>query len=157
MPGVALNSAPIQEAVSPNYVSYVERYISGYSCVSWDQFGNCTRTEPDYSTVTHYSNAMINGNVRSSHTVFVNGVSVATVDDSTQEQWVADPTPSPKNGGTIISISPGPSGSGSGSVTVGSATVFVNGKALAYSGSAVNTHLGTPSSITSGSSNVFVN
>ncbi|WP_199794806.1 hypothetical protein [Paenibacillus faecalis] len=157
MPGVALNNAPIQQASKSSHVSYVEKYKIGTECASRDEYGNCTSERDVYTTITHYTNAKITGTVSGSHNVFVNGLSVLTVGDPTSEQWVADPSPSPKNGGSIISISPGTSGSGQGSVAVGSPNVFVNGRALAHIGSRVNTHLGTQSSITSGSSNVLVN
>lgn len=152
MPGVALNNAPIQQVSKSNHVSYVEKYKIGETCTSRDQYGNCTRWEDVYDTATHHSNAKITGNVSSpSNKFFVNGVPVACVGDPTTEQWVADPSPSPRLGGTIISISPGTSGSGRGQITGGnSKRVFLNGKLIAVQGSTVNTHLGVPSTITQG-------
>lgn len=157
MPEVATTGSPIKQSTKSNHVSYTERYQSGSHCVDWDDEGRCNSREPDYSTANYNSNAKITGTINGSHNVFVNGKSVVTVGDPTQEQWVADPSPYPNNEGSIISTSPGTSGSGQGSVTVGSPNVFVNGKALAYNGSSVSTHLGTTSSISSGSSNVIVN
>ncbi|SEL80919.1 hypothetical protein SAMN04488688_10618 [Paenibacillus sp. cl141a] len=157
MPGVALNNAPIQQVNKSSHVSYVERYVYDRECTDYDQFGNCTGWNPLYTTTTHYTNAKITGSVSSSHNVLVNGVSVVTVGDATQEQWIADPSPSPKLDGIIISINPGTSDSGSGKVFNGSSNVFVNGKALASIGSTITTHLAVPSSITRGSNNVFVN
>ena len=147
MTGVAYKGSTIQESNKIGHVSYVERYVTGY-----DEFGN-----PQYNTATHSTGAKINGTVNSTSTVYVNGQPIASVSSPTQEQWVADPSPSPKLGGSIISISPGTSGSGTGSVSSGSSKVFVGGKAVASIGKNVTTHLGTSTTITSGSSNVFVN
>lgn len=157
MPGVALNNATIQESSKSSYVSYTERYQYGTGGGGTDANGDPIPTYPLYTTANYNSDAKITGKAVGSHNVFADGISVITVGDSTQEQWIANPAPYPHNGGSIISTSPGTSGSGSGSVTAGSPNVFVNGKALAYSGSGVSTHLGTNSSISSGSSNVIVN
>lgn len=152
MPGVALNNASIQETSKSNHVSYVERYKSGEICTSWDDDGYCTNWEDVYSTTTHYTNAKITGKVSSpNNKFFVNGVPMACVGDATHEQWIADPSPSPKNGGTIISIYPGTSDSGQGSIASGnSKNVYLNGKLIAVQGSTVNTLLGTSSTITEG-------
>lgn len=147
MTGVAYKGSTIADSNKSGHVSYVERYISGYD----------SEGRPQYDTANHATGAKITGTVNSTSTVYVNGQPVASVSSPTQEQWVADPSPSPKLGGSIISISPGTSGSGSGQVSTGSSTVFVGGKAVSSIGKNVNTHLGTTTTITSGSSNVFVN
>ncbi|WP_339194074.1 hypothetical protein MKY95_19705 [Paenibacillus sp. FSL P4-0176] len=147
MTGVAYKGSTLQESNKSGHVSYVERYIAGY-----DSEGN-----PQYSTTTHTTGAKVTGTVNSTSTVYVNGQPIASVSSPTQEQWVADPSPSPKLGGSIISISPGTSGSGSGQVSTGSSTVFVGGKAASSISKNVTTHLITTTPITSGSSNVFVN
>ncbi|WP_133120491.1 hypothetical protein [Paenibacillus sp. GM1FR] len=73
--------------------------------------------------------------------------------DQTNENWTADPSPSPKLGGTIISISPGTSGSGQGRITTGNgARVTLNGKLIAIEGSTVQTHLGTSTTVSEGDS-----
>lgn len=147
MAGIAYKGSTIQESNKSGHVSFVERYVSGY-----DNEGR-----PQYSTTTHTTGAKITGTVNSTSTVYVNGQPIASVSSPTQEQWVADPSPAPRLGGSIISISPGTSGSGSGQVSTGSSTVFIGGKAVSSIGKNVNTHLGTTTTITSGSSNVFVN
>lgn len=157
MTGVARKGSTIQESTKSGHVSYVERYQSGSTCSSWDEDGNCTGYSPTYSTTTHSTNAKITGIVNSSSTVYINGQPIASVTSPTQEQWIADPSPSPQLGGTIISISPGTSGSGVGQVSTGSSTVFTGGKAVSSISKNVTTHLGTPTTITSGASNVFVN
>ncbi|WP_433752327.1 hypothetical protein [Paenibacillus amylolyticus] len=82
----------------------------------------------------------------------MNSVPVACVGDATTEQWIADPSPSPKNsGGSIISISPGTSGSGQGRITTGNgARVTLNGKLIAVQGSTIQTHLGSDTTIEEG-------
>ncbi|MCP1185112.1 hypothetical protein [Paenibacillus sp. 1781tsa1] len=157
MTGVAIKGSTIQESNKSGHVSYVERYPSGSECSSWDQFGNCTGYDTVYDTTTHTTGAKITGTVNSSSTVYINGQPIASISSPTQEQWVADPSPSPKLGGSIISISPGTSGSGSGQVSTGSSTVFTEGKAVSSISKNVTTHLGTTTTITSGTSNVFVN
>ncbi|WP_146259707.1 hypothetical protein [Paenibacillus silvae] len=157
MTGVAYKGSTIADSNKSGHVSYVERYQTGTTCVDWDEDGNCIRREPVYSTTTHTTGAKITGTVNPTSTVYVNGQPIASVSSPTQEQWVADPPPSPQLGGTIISISPGTSGSGSGQVSTGSSTVFVGGKAVSSIGKNVATHLETSTTITSGSNNVFVN
>ncbi|PYY28385.1 hypothetical protein [Paenibacillus illinoisensis] len=157
MAGAAYNGSTIQQSNKSGHVSYVERYQSGSTCSSWDINGNCTGYSPVYSTATHSTGARITGAVQPTSTVYVNGQPLGFVSSPTQEQWVADPPPSPQMGGTIISISPGTSGNGVGQVSSGSSGVFVGGKAIASIGGTVTTHLGTSTTITSGSSNVFVN
>lgn len=152
MANVALQGSTITESSKSNYVSYVERYQTGSECVSRDEDGVCTKYEPAYSNATWYSNAKITGLVSDNSNRFkVNGVSVACVGDSTQEQWKADPTPYPHNGGSIISTFPSTSGSGQGSVTTGnSKKVYLNGKLIVVNGSQVTTHLGTSTTINIG-------
>ncbi|WP_336761640.1 hypothetical protein [Paenibacillus sp. USHLN196] len=157
MAGVAYKGSTLQDSNKSGHVSYVERYESGSECSSWDQFGNCTGYSPIYSTTTHTTGAKITGTVNPTSTVYVNGQPIASISSPTQEQWVADPSPSPKLGGSIISISPGTSGSGTGQVSTGSSTVFVGGKAVSSISKNVTTHLSTTTPITSGSTNVFVN
>lgn len=147
MTGVAYKGSTIQDSNKSGHVSYVEEYTYGY-----DEDGRPLKT-----TTTHTTGAKITGTVNSTSTVYVNGQPIASVSSPTQEQWVADPSPSPKLGGSIISISPGTSGSGSGQVSTGSSTVFVGGKAVSSISKNVTTHLSTTTPITSGSSNVFVN
>ncbi|WP_339236233.1 hypothetical protein MKX40_22220 [Paenibacillus sp. FSL R5-0517] len=128
-------------------MSYVERYIYGY-----DEDGH-----PEYTTTTHTTGAKVTGTVALNSNKFkVNGISVACVGDPTQEQWVADPSPSPKNsGGSIISISPGTSGSGQGRITTGNgARVTLNGKLIAIEGSTVQTHLGTSTTVFEGNNSI---
>ncbi|WP_145413296.1 hypothetical protein [Paenibacillus xylanexedens] len=157
MTGVAYKGSTIAESNKGGHVSYVERYQTGSECSSWDQFGNCTGYSPTFDTTTHTTGAKVTGAVNSSSTVYINGQPIASVSSPTQEQWVANPSPSPQLGGTIISISPGTSGSGVGQISTGSSTVFTGGKAVSSIGKNVTTHLGTSTTITSGSSNVFVN
>ncbi|MCM3134586.1 hypothetical protein M3629_17490 [Paenibacillus polysaccharolyticus] len=134
-------------------MSYVERYQNGTTCVSWDEDGNCTRREPTYTTTTHTTGAKITGTVESNNKFTVNGVPVACVDDQTNEQWSVDPSPSPKLGGSIVSISPSTSGSGAGRITTGNgARVTLNGKLIAVVGSTVQTHLGTSTAVSEGNS-----
>ncbi|WP_405130533.1 hypothetical protein MHB43_23695 [Paenibacillus sp. FSL H8-0317] len=135
-------------------MSYVERYQSGTECSSWDQFGNCTGYSPTYTTTTHTTGAKVTGTLASNSNKFtVNGVPIACVGDQTNENWTADPSPSPKLGGTIISISPGTSGSGQGRITTGNgAHVTLNDKLIAVESSTVATHLGTSTTINEGNS-----
>ncbi len=108
---------------------------------------------PLYSTTTHTTGAKVIGAIASNSNKFtVNSVPVACVGDATTEQWIADPSPSPKNsGGSIISISPGTSGSGQGRITTGNgARVTLNGKLIAVQGSTIQTHLGSDTTIEEG-------
>ena len=157
MAGVAYKGSTIQDTNKSGHVSFVERYQTGTECADWDEDGNCIRRVPTYGTTTHTTGAKISGTVNSTSTVYVNSQPIAAITSPTQEQWVADPSPSPQYGGSIISISPGTSGSGTGQVSTGSSGVFVGGKAVASIGKSVTTHLGTTTTLTSGSSNVFVN
>lgn len=149
MAGVAHQTSTIAQSSKSNHVNYTERYIIGFDPVSGF---------PYYGTATWYSAARINGSVgASSPNVFVNGQPLAHVDSPTPETWVADPTPYPHYGGSIISISPGSSGSGNGRISMGNnKNVFVNGKSVAVIGSQVTTHLSTTTTVSSGSSNVTI-
>lgn len=110
---------------------------------------------PLYTTTTHSTGAKVTGAVASNSNKFtVNSVPVACVGDATTEQWIADPSPSPKNsGGSIISISPGTSGIGQGRITTGNgARVTLNGKLISVQGSTIHTHLGSDTTIEEGDS-----
>jgi uncharacterized Zn-binding protein involved in type VI secretion len=157
MPKAATQQSTINDSTKPNHVSYTERYQSGTGGGGTDSHGNPIPTYPIYSDASWNSDAKITGTLNSSSNVLINGSPAVKVGDTTQEQWTADPEPYAHYGGWITSINPGTSGNGSGSVTVGSSNVFVNGKALAFDGSTVTTHLGNTTTINGGSGNVIVN
>lgn len=164
MAGVAYNGSTIAESIKSSYVSYTEqvwnpfKYYHPQTC--YDEEGNpydCSYYEGGYDNYNWNTDARINGSIISSSNVYVNGKPVVTQSSQTDEDWVADPMPYPHNGGSIINISPGTSGSGTGTVSIGnSSNVYVNGKSVAQIGSEVTTHLGTTTTITSGSNNVFI-
>lgn len=157
MPGVAVNGSEINESIKSGHVTYE---IWNYQwvrdrCISRDEDGFCTDWEPVYDWV-HTSNgstgARITGTVSvSSSKMKVEGVSVATVGDKTNERWEAYP-PVPSGGGTtqIRNISPGTSGTGQGEIKTGSNKGKLQGKQIALIGSTVTTCLGTTTTIKTG-------
>lgn len=162
MAGVAYNGSSVAQSTKGGHVTYsIERYVERY-CIGWDtETGNCNDWGGGYWTGagSGSTNAQITSSgVSSSSTVYANNSAIAVVGDKSNESWIASPSvPSSNSSTRYVNISPGTSGSGQGTVSVGSSTVFVGGKAVASIGSTVTTHLGTSTSITSGSSNVFVN
>lgn len=147
MPYVAKRGSNIRESTSYSYVSYTERVFRGY-----DEFGSAQYDYNDYTT-----NAKVTGTVNSSGNVYVNGVPIATNGSPTTERWVADPAPYSREGGTIINVSPGTSGSDSGTVNSGNQKrVYANGKLVAVVGSTVTTGLGTSTTVSDGSTNVYI-
>lgn len=167
MPVTAFNGSTTAQSTKSGHVTYeIWDYVKvrdAYCANSDPVTGACTNWIPDkydwVFTTTGSTGALITGNgVTSSSNVFVNGKSAATVGDTVPDSWVASP-PVPSDSATrqYRNVRPGTSGSGTGRVTVGSSNVFVNGKPLAFVGSSVTTGLGTTTSISSGSNNVFVN
>ncbi|TVX86085.1 PAAR domain-containing protein [Paenibacillus agilis] len=161
MAGVAFNGSNISDSTKSGHVTYdIERWVPSY-CTGWDQYGNCISTGGGYwtSAGSGSTGAKITGSkVQSNSNVYVNQKPIACVGDvSTSENWRADP-PVPSGGGDtrIVNIRPSTSGSGSGSISSGSTKVFVGGKAVAFIGSDVRTHLGTQARIDTGSTSVFV-
>ncbi|MGV2886796.1 hypothetical protein [Paenibacillus taichungensis] len=150
MAGVAYNGSSVAQSTKGGHVTY---NIERYSPPTEDQSGYW------YGAGSGSTNAQISSSgVSSSSTVYVNSKAVTTVGDRDSETWVASPSVPSSSGSTrYVDISPGTSGSGQGTVSTGSSTVFVSGKAVASIGSTITTHLGTTTTITSGSSNVFVN
>ncbi|MFB4327358.1 PAAR domain-containing protein [Paenibacillus sp. CR_12] len=168
MPGVAFDGSATSQSTKSGHVTYEiwdYKKVQDRYCTSTDpDTGACTHWEPDkydwVFTTSGSTGALITGNgvVSTSSNVYVNGRSAATVGDTVPDSWVASP-PVPSNTATseYRNVKPETSGNGTGRVTVGSSNVFVNGKPLAHAGSSVTTGLGTTTSISSGSSNVFVN
>ncbi|MDK8179410.1 PAAR domain-containing protein [Paenibacillus sp. UMB4589-SE434] len=156
MSGVCVDGSLLETALKINYVRYIEKYIKGHTASVTLPDGTVIPGIPILAEQDHYSNAKINGNVVSSAKLKVQNISVCTVDNLTQEEWQADPTPYPHLSGSIISISPSSNGSGQGRVTSGSPKVFFQGKAVAKIGSRVNTHLNQETTIATGSSKMFI-
>ncbi|MGG1650405.1 hypothetical protein ABHN03_16505 [Paenibacillus sp. NRS-1775] len=143
MAGVALNGSEIKLATKNGYVKFKYRWYE-------------RRKKRDYPRDGSGStDAEITGKVVCSNKIFLNGISLATVGDKTDEHWEANPYPSaPK--GSITSISPGTSGSGNGQITNGSKKVFYNGKAVAMIGSPVKTMLDTDTTIETGNEKINI-
>ncbi|MGM1044896.1 MAG: hypothetical protein ACQEXX_01980 [Bacillota bacterium] len=160
LPGIATHGSSTAQSTKSGHVTYdIERYIERYCSGGYDEDGYCMGWDGGYweSAGSGSTNAQITpSGVVSVSNVYVNGKPIATVGDRVPESWVASPSvPSNSSSLRYVNIRPSTSGSGQGSITLGSSTVFVTGKAIAKNGSTVTTHLGTPTTITSGSSNVF--
>ncbi|WP_090739502.1 hypothetical protein [Paenibacillus sp. Mc5Re-14] len=148
MAGVAYDSLPITESAKSGYVSYTWTYETKDSDGDWDRDSSGSGT----------TEAIVNGTVKASNTkVFVGGKAVVVKGDQTDEHWVAGSMPTHGHGASSPSASPGKSGSGSGTVSIGSSTVFIGGKAVAFDGADVKTTVGSTSKINGGSTTVFVN
>ena len=104
-----------------------------------DSIAGTTSGEHSTHTVSPCSPSAISGSISGgcSTNVYCNGLPVATV-------------------GSVTTENDSCCGSAKGTVAAGSSKVFVNGKAIARSGDALNPHNGT-ASITGGSSNVIAN
>ncbi|OME53968.1 hypothetical protein BSK59_15415 [Paenibacillus odorifer] len=155
MAGVAFNGSSVSQSTKNGHVTYdIEDWVPPWSNSGGSGGGYWT------GAGSGSTNALItaNGVTASSPNVFVNGKAIATVGDSVDESWIANPSVPSNTGNTrYTNISPSKSGSGKGSVLSGSSSVFANGKAISFVGSNVKSHLDTESEITSGSSDVFVN
>jgi len=147
MPEVAFNGSSTSPSTKSGHVTY--------DIEVWDDMDSSWRYSGRGSTSALITSSGVSA---SSTSVFINGHRAVTVGDSVPEAWVASP-PVPNNTYyyRYYNVYPASSGSGMGRVSVGSSRTFVNGKALAYRGSSVQTCLATQSMITSGSSNVYVN
>ncbi|MFJ5764236.1 PAAR domain-containing protein [Lysinibacillus sp. NPDC093210] len=137
MPEVAIKGAKIQNSIAPNHIRIKKLNPD---------------TIPPYSSYFYdYINATIEGEISEGSTnVFVNGKEVTFSGAKTTER---DDYQLP--GGW--SYDSGAHTSTNGSVKNGSPTVFINGKPLARKSDAIETHAGSSSIITDGSSNVFAN
>lgn len=104
-----------------------------------DSIAGTTSGEHSTHTETPCSPSAISGSISGgcSTNVYCNGLPVATV-------------------GSVTTENDSCCGSAKGTVAAGSSKVFVNGKAIARNGDALNPHNGT-ASITEGSSNVIAN
>ncbi|MGR6760451.1 hypothetical protein ACU1JV_01215 [Paenibacillus sp. T2-29] len=143
MAGVALNGSTTKLSTKNDYVKFKYKWIERRKKRDYPQYG-------DGST-----DADITGKIVCSNKIFLNGISLATVGDKTDEHWEANPHPTaPK--GNITSISPGTSGSGNGEITNGSQKVFYNGKAVALVGSIVKTMLDTDTTIETGNDKINI-
>jgi len=161
MPGVAINGSQINESTKSGHVTYsIENWVPRY-CASYDpDTGACTRYEGGYweDAGTGSTGAKITGTVAvSSSKMKVAGVNVATVGDSTNETWVADPPIPSSNSSTRYTATSPTSGSGRGSITKGSTKATLSGKAIALIGSTVTTCLGTTTTIKSGNEKLKFN
>jgi uncharacterized Zn-binding protein involved in type VI secretion len=144
MAGVARDGDSINNSTSYNHVYY--RVWDSCDSIEYDDDGNpyCVGGY-DY----HYANATISGKVQSTRNVYVNGKSIAVASDTTNE------TASWSVSGEVVSHN---GTSGSGTISSGNNKgVYANGKLVAIVGSSVTTFVGGTTSISQGSSNVFIN
>ncbi|MCG7406380.1 PAAR domain-containing protein [Paenibacillus sp. ACRRX] len=158
MSGVCVDGSLLETALKINYVRYIEEYIDWF-VPGYLPDGTPMPSRPYDIPVTHYSDAKINGKVVSGAKLKVQNKPVCTVDNLTQEEWEADPTPYPHypdRSGKIVPPFPTTEGSGQGRVTSGSPKMFLQGKAVAKIGSRVNTHLNQETTIATGSSKMFI-
>lgn len=163
MSGIALNGSTIAQSTKSGHVTYkIEKwqYID-QSCTGWyNEHGVCQGWRDNYDWVPDGSGstgAKISGTVSASSNVYINGVPVATTASHTNETWVADP-PIPSSNASFRYTATSPiSGSGNGSIPNGnSSNVYINGNKIAQIGSSVTTNLENSTTISSGSSNVFI-
>ncbi|GAB6930082.1 hypothetical protein JCM10914A_40650 [Paenibacillus sp. JCM 10914] len=142
MAGIATHGSASAPVTKRNYVSY--------DVYSYDDFYGWNYSYSGYSDARITSSG-----VNANSTVYINGRSIATVDNPLSENWVATSIPSNNSYTEYRNINPNRSGTGQGRVTTGSSNVFSNHKAVAKIGSQVTTCLGELTTITTGSSNVF--
>jgi len=151
MAKIALAGATIAQSTASGHITYQKWEIVGYGdppCISWDEDGNCDgygSPPPKYDWVRYTTDARINGTVKASVTnVAIQGKAPIVMGDSTTEN---DSYTLP-SGGVYVS---GQHTGATGSVTAGnSKNVYANGKLIAISGAAVQTHAGTSSTINGG-------
>jgi uncharacterized Zn-binding protein involved in type VI secretion len=144
MAGVVRDGDNINNSISYNHVYY--RVYDPCDSIGYDENGDpyCIGGY-DY----YYANATISGKVSSSRNVYVNGKPITIVGDRTIE------TASWSVNGEIVSHK---GYNGNGTVTSGNnKNVYVNGKLVAIVGSSITTFVGGTTSISQGSSNVFIN
>lgn len=97
----------------------------------------------------HSADAVIKGEVEATSNVYVNGKAIACVNDIVKETETYTVPSNAKN----VDKDNG----GNGTVSVGNSNrVYANGLSVAQIGSSVETHEGGTTSISSGSSNVFI-
>lgn len=145
MPGVAINGSQIKETIVPGYITYEiwKRQIM-------DGVWKWVLSEEAETGVRITGSVVV-----PSSKMKIMGENVATVDNITNETWVASP-PVPENSRTvdIRNINPGKSGSGHGKIITGSSKGRLGGKAIALIGSRVETCLGAITTIKDGNEKV---
>lgn len=162
MAGVAYDGVSIDESIAGGYVKFQYRkweyWYTDCDPIYDDEGNEIGQDCEDVYRWVYYSgtsDAILNGYVNASSNVYVNGNPIATTASTTSETWINSGIDT--DGGELVSITPGYSGSGNGNVVFGnSRNVYANGSLVATEGSTVQTHIGTTTQISSGSSNVFI-
>ncbi|MGZ7444947.1 hypothetical protein [Paenibacillus sp. TH7-28] len=145
MPGVAINGSQIKETIVPGCITY--------EIWSWELDNGVRKWVFSEDGET---GARITGSVVvPSSKMKIMGENVATVDNITNETWVASP-PVPENSRSIDirNIKPGKSGAGHGKIISGSSKGKLGEKAIALIGSRVETCLGAITTIKDGNEKV---
>lgn len=132
---VARSGDKINDSIAPNHITVREWEPNGDRQGYWE-----------YDEI----NATVSGTINegNSKNVYVNGISVAVVGSHTLESDSYSSSWDYYSGQHINATS--------GAVSSGSSTVFIGGVPVARVGDSVNTHANTSTTISQGSSNVFV-
>lgn len=159
MAGVAYDGLQELQSIFPAYITYQYRVWNPEQTwveqTCYDDLGepyDCSYWEGGYDNFTDTSNAIVNGTVVASSTVYVNGNPIASTASTTNETWT--------NSGfkpEFVSATPATNGAGVGLVSDGNGSrVYANGSSVSVDGSTITTCIGNPTTINGGSSNVFV-